>query len=182
VIRRARASIRLDARIAVVYGLLADYEQYAEWVPEVSSSRVLDREGDITVAEFSVGSRTLTLEIIASPPYSVEYSTVDELKRRAVSGSWRLSEDEAMGGVNLETRLSVNTGLLDLGSRRRIREGLELALSAVSQQIARIVRHSPPTGFVRRKIMEVVRHSDGLRIWFEGDRYEFRKLPRGAGS
>ena len=66
-IRSARSTINLDARLPTVYSLLTEFESYSDWVSGIDSCRVLDAEGDITVAEVAVGSRTITLEIIASP-------------------------------------------------------------------------------------------------------------------
>lgn len=181
-IRRARASITLDARAVEVYGLLTEYERYSDWLPGVVDSRTLAREGDITVVEISLADRSLTLEAIASPPHGVEFSTVDEPRRRALAGGWQLTPDASGKSVTLEARLRQHTRLLDLRARRRMRHTLEAALMAARQQVARVIRQVPPTGVMRRKILEVVRHGDGFRVWIEGARYELSGSGKGSDS
>jgi hypothetical protein len=175
VIRRAHASITLDVPQAEIYGLLTEYEGFADWVPGITGCRVLASEGDITVVELVTGERSLTLELIASPPRGLQFATVDEPRRRTVSGGWRIHEDSSGNGTVLEARLRMHTRLFDFRARRRMRDALETALASVRQQVARVTRQVPPTGVLRRKILEVIRHEDGIQVWIEGNTYELRR-------
>jgi hypothetical protein len=106
----------------------------------------------------------LTLELIASPPHDVQFATIDEPRRRTVSGGWRSHEDSSGNGLVLEARLRMHTRLFDFRARRRMRDALETALAAVRQQVARTTRQVPSTGVMRRKILEVTRHRDGIQV------------------
>jgi hypothetical protein len=182
VIRRARASIPLDVTQAEIYGLLTEYQGLADWVPGITGCRVLAREGDIAVVELVTGERSLTLELIASPPYDVQFATVDEARRRTVSGGWRSHEDSSGKGVVLEARLRMHTRLFDFRARRRMHDALETALAAARQQVARVTRQVPSTGVMKRKILEVIRHEDGIQVWIEGNTYELRRTTEEADS
>jgi hypothetical protein len=175
-----RASIPLDATPQEIYGLLTEYDKFSDWVPGIVGCRVLAREGDISVVEVETVDRSLTLELVASPPQGVQFTTVDEPKRRTVSGGWISSRESSGEKIVLEARLRMNTRLFDFGARRRMRNALENALAAMRQQVARVIRKVPPTGVLRRKVLEVARHGDGLRVWIEGQSYELRDTSGGS--
>ena len=57
----------LDCEPALVYEILTDYNTYSEWMPLVSSSRLLAEEGDLAIAEMSVSlgeGETMAIECI----------------------------------------------------------------------------------------------------------------------
>lgn len=61
------SSAVMDCEPAVVYDILTDYNSYCEWMPLVSTSRLLAEEGDLAIAELSVSlgeGETMALECI----------------------------------------------------------------------------------------------------------------------
>jgi ribosome-associated toxin RatA of RatAB toxin-antitoxin module len=49
-----KASIALPCDSSLPYEILTDYDGYCEWVPHVSKSKLLAKEGDLAIAEFDM--------------------------------------------------------------------------------------------------------------------------------
>ena len=61
------SSAVMDCEPAVVYEILTDYNSYCEWMPLISTSRLLAEEGDLAIAELSVAlgeGETMAIECI----------------------------------------------------------------------------------------------------------------------
>ncbi|HEY4371580.1 MAG TPA: SRPBCC family protein [Burkholderiales bacterium] len=89
---------RIHARAAVIWGTLTDYEHLPQFVPDMTSSRVLERHGQAAVVEQKGSARVLffsypievTVESTESPP--------DRLSVRMLKGNLRQLE----GGYRLK--------------------------------------------------------------------------------
>ncbi|HEX4329711.1 MAG TPA: SRPBCC family protein, partial [Burkholderiales bacterium] len=89
--------VRIHARPAVIWGTLTDYDKLAQFVPGMTSSRVLERHGLTAVVEQKGAARVLffsypievTVESLESPP--------DRLMVRVLKGNLRQLE----GGYHL---------------------------------------------------------------------------------
>jgi ribosome-associated toxin RatA of RatAB toxin-antitoxin module len=53
--RTSRAEASLPCEASLVYEVLTDYDSYSEWLPMVTQSKLLAKEGDLALAEISVG-------------------------------------------------------------------------------------------------------------------------------
>ena len=49
-----RATRHLSAEPQLVYEILIDYDNYAEWAPQVVKSKLLAKEGELAIAEFEL--------------------------------------------------------------------------------------------------------------------------------
>src|SRR5215470_17293907 len=88
------ASRQVQATPDEVFSVLADYEHYVEWSPDVVAATVLAREGDVVVAEFLspfLVEGKYVLEFVHSRPSSIIYRQVDQYESRGLQGSWRLA-------------------------------------------------------------------------------------------
>jgi carbon monoxide dehydrogenase subunit G len=100
------AEVELDVDPAVAWGVLSDYDHFAQFIPDMSESRVVFRSGDTAIVEqkgefgflFFRQPIEIRLEIVETPRRTIV--------ARSVSGSFR----EMSGRYDLE----------DLGRRVRI--------------------------------------------------------------
>lgn len=155
-IRRAAVSIPTVATREAAWVLLTDLEQTAAWLPGVTRSRVLTREGDISVIEIEIAGKPLVLEMVASPPNGVRFEQVDRSTGDGVSGNWRL-RDDAANGLVVDAEIRVSTPVLAFGSGRRLRAALEQAAVVIADQLRR-----PPTARLAtyRRVLAIVRRGD----------------------
>ncbi len=176
-LRSVRASARLQSTREELYSILVDFGRYSRWLPGLEQSRILTREGDVTVAELSgrrFSDRTYNLELIRSAPETVIFRQIDCLGRPEISGQWRVGETEldlgtATAVVHLQAR--VDTPMLRLDSRRRIRSGLHAALDALAARRRQLASARPTAEADRRKVLEVVRDAAGLKVWYLGESF-----------
>lgn len=180
-LRKIEASARLQGTREELTSILIDFGRYSEWVPGIDRSEVLAREGDVTVAEFQsrqFGKRTCNLELILSLPESIVFRQIDSLGRAQISGQCRIGETENESSsprtpIRLFAR--VETPLLDLGSGQRVRAALLAGLDALGARSRPAESKRPDTIARRRKVLEVVRTSGGLRVWYQGESFVLPK-------
>ena len=180
-LRAVEVSAHLLGTREELYSILADVGSYARWVPGLELSRILARKGDITIAELlssRYSDHTFNFEIIRSPPEVVVFRQIDSLGRPGISGRWRVGGTEpGLGSARAPVRLQaeVDTPLLELGSRRRIRSALRAALEALEARRRHLGSARPAARPSRRKVLEVVREADGLKVWYLGDSFRMPK-------
>ncbi len=185
-LRAVEVSARLQGTREELYAILADYGRYRAWMPGIDLSSVLVREGDVTIAEFRgrrFSDRTFNLELIYSLPGTIVFRQIDSLDRPEISGRWELAETESgVGSPTVLARLHarIETPLFGLGSRRRMRSALRAGLDALGARRRRLAVARPAAGAKRLKVLEVVRESGGLKVWYLGE--SFRMPKQEAGS
>jgi Polyketide cyclase / dehydrase and lipid transport len=175
-LRRVEASAYIKVPRRLAFAVLAAYESYRDWMPDVLESRVLAAEGDISVVElvapeFSRGK--FIVEFVVSPDDWLMYRQVDRYRQDGVSGRWDL--DEADGGESVVVRGSVclRNSLFGFGSRARMQQVMERTLDALASRSLRLAAHgSAPADLRRRKIFELVKTADTLAIDFNGATYQ----------
>ncbi len=180
-LRAVEVSARLKGTREELYSILIDFGRYSEWVPSIDLSGVLAREGDVTVAEFQgrrFSDRTFNLELIVSLPEAIVFRQIDSLDHAEISGQWRVGETERSVGsptslVRLKAR--VETPLLGLGSSRRIRSALRSGLDALEARRRHLASTQPAAATRKRKVLEVVRESGGLKVWYLGESFVMPK-------
>lgn len=110
-----------------LFSVLTDYERYAEWTADVVSASVLDREGDIVVAEFvspELIDGKFVLEFVHGPPDSIVYRQVDQFGKRGLQGRWQLAVLDA-GSTELTGQMHLRSTVW-AGRRNSRRAGLVL--------------------------------------------------------
>ena len=174
--RTEQTTVRLAAPRRLVFPHLTDYDRFGEWVPGVTRSRVLEREGDIVVAEFASplgpGGKVV-LELVHTPPEAVIFTQVERYRRRGLSGRLEFREEGEGRETALTIVASVGASPLDLSSRGRLRSALAAAAAAAVARTADLAAAGPTPGGERKKILEVVRRGGTLDVWFRGERFTF---------
>ena len=183
-LRTAEAAARLEGTREELFAIVTDYGRYAAWMPGVELSRVLVREGDVTIAELAAPAWNpypFNLELVRSTPGTVEFRQTDSFRRPAVAGRWELgATDPGVGASTVEVRasLSLETPALSLGSGRRIRAVLGTSLDALGARRRQLAAGRPRAKAAKTKILEVVRGADGLEVWYLGETYVLPKARR----
>ncbi|MDH3744377.1 MAG: SRPBCC family protein [Acidobacteriota bacterium] len=175
--RTIEASTYIKVAPSQAFAVLSDYASYRDWMPDVLESRLLASEGDVAVAEFfvpEVGPSKFVLEFIESSPDWLKYQQVDRYRHAGLSGRWDLEEADGGAGVVVRASQSLSTGVFRIGRRKRMQHGLEKTLEALQERALRLAAHVASGGYLeKRKILELSKTGDRLRIDFEGKTYDF---------
>jgi hypothetical protein len=156
------------------YVMLTAYDQYQDWLPEVTHSRVLAREGDIAVVELVsplLVEGNLVLEVVHTPPDAAIFSQADRYRQRGISGGWQLrsdDSDQSPDSVVLSIEVEIPASIVNPAPRQRARAALNAALATLHARSASL---APGANEERRKILEVVRQAGGLQVWLQGETY-----------
>lgn len=139
---RAATSAYIRAPQRVVYSVLTDYRHFEAWMPDVTRSRLLAREGEIAIAELIAppyGPEKLVLELVESSPASVVFTQVDRFREDGVFGRFELGSAEDDAGTIVRAVLGARAGLLRLGCRRRLRRVLERTIGALTDRALKLL-------------------------------------------
>ncbi len=172
----APSHVVVNAEPAVVYDMLTDYDNYLDWFPHATHSKLLVKEGDdLAIAEFEFDRPRdckLTMECI--------HTRNEMVLHRRISGNmpvvrvqWNLAPDGAGTGVTLRTEMDLKNwrtwspgmakGLVD----RALMNALTGRVSAYSSEMA---------NEGGRKFLEVIQTNDYLEIWFMGKKYKLTPI------
>ena len=145
------ASALLEADAATAWRVLTDYARYAEFIPDLHRSRVVERHGSTVTVEQSGDARLwllhmpleLTFEISESPPY--------RLQSHAVAGSMHGLESSyqivpAASGIVLRYTGHVAPGFHLFGGIEEyaVRQNVTRQFQALADEIERSAAASPP--------------------------------------
>ncbi len=132
------AQARVEAPRSLIWATITDYDRLAEFVPGISSSRVVERQGN-TVRVRQTGRANLLIfgfdvevliDAIESPPDSVEARLVSGSLRR-LEGRYRIEPSRAAGRYNLRWE-----GVVEPGDDVPAFIGRAVALSTIEAQFA----------------------------------------------
>ena len=138
--RAAEASAYLRAPLELVYPILTNYDLYSSWVPDITSSRLLAREGDLAIAEFvcpRYGRGKFLLELIETPATAISYSRIDH-HRVEMTGGWRLEETQSGDRVVAHADLRLDGRPHEIFLRRAMRDVLERTLEGLTERVTQI--------------------------------------------
>jgi hypothetical protein len=174
--RTVRASTYIKVPRQLVFAVLASYDSYRDWVPDVLESRLLAAEGDVAITEFvaqAYNGGKFVLEFVASSNDWLMFNQVDRYRRDGLSGRWDLEKATVDSGVVVRASLSMRNSVFKLGSRRQLRQVLDRTLDALASRSLRLAAHGAAGATLgRRKIFELVRTGDALQLDFEGESYD----------
>ena len=174
-------STTLHARPDEVFTVLADYQRYMDWAPDVVASTLLAREGDIVVAEFLspfLLEDKYVIECLHSKPHTITYKQVDQYGARGVQGSWRL-EPQGNGETRVTAQMDYRDRLWNRGaSRRRAQRILDRRLDSLASRFAgaaggdeRALKDADRSG-----LLEALARGDAFTVWSPGARYVLKRV------
>ncbi len=170
--RTTHAELELAAAPEAVMALLQDHTGYADWLPGLSRCKLLAREGDIAAVEMEAhgySSRPVSFELVRTAPQELIFQQTGQLGKSGLSGNITVT----MAGelTRVEAELSLHTPIHHLGTRRRLGEALQHALSAMADHIEHQGAGDRTTGRERRLVLQVRRLKGALEIWYRGRVY-----------
>ncbi len=175
-----KASVILPCEASLPYEVLTDYDSYYEWMPVVTHSKLLAKEGDLAIAEFEIGrpaKATFALECI--------HTRNKMVLTRTISGKIPVSQFEwmikSMGDKQCEVTLTIqgkaNWHRL-IPSYRAIMNATRF-VGALQSQVSAF---SPDVTFADlggEKIIELTETEQGLVCSIRGKKYILTPAPEG---
>ena len=172
----APASLTVDAEPATVYDILTDYDNYLDWYPHATHSKLLVKEGDdLAIAEFEFDKprdTKLTMECI--------HTRNEMVLHRRISGNmpllrvqWNIAAQGAGSTVTLRTEMDfrnwrmLTPGMAQTFIHKALMSALAGRISAYSSEMA---------SEGGRKFLEVIQTNDYLEIWFMGKKYKLTPM------
>ncbi len=162
----------------LVYDILTDYETYSEWMPLLSASRLLAREGDLAIAEFELtkpAKETVQVECIHSKNQAVI--------GRMLGGRTPLNKLEwtiSPSGPGCHVRVAAEfrlgwkwilPGYFRVLKVARLWKALENRLSAFAPEL------SVGGG---EKVLDLLETTEGMVLWLRGKKYILKPSEDGA--
>lgn len=177
----ASASSWIKAPQPTVYSVLSEYRWYETWLPDVTRSRLLAREGGVAIVELIApawGSEKILLEMVESPE-SIVFTQIDRYREKGLTGSWRITPTEQGEGVIVQARLATRFRPFSLRCRRRLGTVLDRALAALGDRALRFLANGgPDVSAEKRLVLEIAQNADHLVVSLGDDVYDLVKRER----
>lgn len=167
-----KASLSFDCSASLLYDVLTDYDGYAEWLPRVAQSKMLAREGDLSLAEFEVSlppKKRFVIECVHTRNKMVLWRTIGE-----EIPVWQVEWTIAGAGENSAEVTLVVSGRFQRNSllpkyRRFLNP--KQCLKALHAQVSVYMPELSVTDEDGEKILELVETENGVICWIRGKKY-----------
>ena len=161
-----------DCAAGLLYDVLTDYDGYSEWLPRVTQSKLLAREGDLALAEFEINfppKDRFVIECIHTRNKMVLW--------RSIGGDipvWQVEWTITASGESKAEVSLVVTGKFQRNSLlpkyRRFLEPKK-CMKALLSQVSAFLPELAVTDEEGEKILELVETEDGVVCWIRGKKY-----------
>jgi ribosome-associated toxin RatA of RatAB toxin-antitoxin module len=177
-----KSSVVLPCDPSLPYEILTDYDSYAEWLPSLSHSKLLAKEGDLAIAEFGVGRS-------GKDKYAVEciHTRNRMVLTRTISGvipvaqyEWKIEPDVEGCRVTLVLSGKANWRLWLPVYRRLTNPGR--CLEALKSQVAAFSPDISIRDEKGEKILELMETEQGLVCWLRGKKYAMTPVSEGKND
>lgn len=127
-----------DCSLAQFFSVIADYESYPQFIPEVAQITVLETQGQRKLVEFHVNmikSIRYKIWLTATPPGRVEWTWHSGDVFKSQSGSWSLKEKD--GKTEATYSIDASFGLLVPGAvtKKLVEVNLPIMMKAYHQRV-----------------------------------------------
>jgi ribosome-associated toxin RatA of RatAB toxin-antitoxin module len=144
-----QAQAELDASLQTAWRVLTDYEHYADFIPDLKSSRVLARAGNTAIVEQKGEAGFFFYHFPLEVTFSVTEVPGNSVSSRAISGTFReMLGSYVLTGISNGVRL-VYTGRLVPAFRlppligvAAVRAAVERQFMALAREIRRVAKES----------------------------------------
>jgi ribosome-associated toxin RatA of RatAB toxin-antitoxin module len=142
-----QAEAQLDASMETAWRVLTDYEHYAEFIPDLKSSRVLARSGNTAIVEQRGEAGFFFYHFPLEVTFSVTEIPGNTVSSRAISGTFRemigtyvLTETRAGVRLVYTGRLVPSFTLPPLVGVPAVRAAVERQFLALAREIRRVAK------------------------------------------
>jgi coenzyme Q-binding protein COQ10 len=168
--KRARLTLGCDA--GLLYDILTDYDNYAEWLPGLAQAKSLATEGDLAIAEFHRANSKkdrFVVECIHTRNKMVLWRTI-EGKVPVTQVEWTI---EAAGSgqsqVNLAVERRFHWADLFSGAGKFFRPSQ--VLKSLQGQVSSYLPEIALADEEGEKILELTETEEGVICWIRGKKY-----------
>lgn len=175
-----KASITLPCDCSLPYEILTDYDTYYEWMPLVSKSKLLAKEGDLAIAEFDLVGPS-------GEKFAVEcvHTRNKMVLTRKISGKipvwqyeWIIQPD---GDNQCKVTLTIQgtTSWQRLVAHYRNLISASKCVAALQTQVSAFAPDLAIADETGEKIIELAETEQGLVCWIRGKKYNLTPAPEG---
>jgi ribosome-associated toxin RatA of RatAB toxin-antitoxin module len=147
---RVQAHARLDAPLDTAWRVLTDYEHYAQFIPDMKSSRVIARSGNTAIIEQKGEAGFFFFRFPIEVTFSVTEEPASAINSRALSGTFKemtgaysLEQHDGLVEFKYQGRLVPATPLPPLIGVPALRAAVERQFLALAREIRRAARDTP---------------------------------------
>jgi hypothetical protein len=178
----AKSSAFIRAPQRVIYSALTGYRLYETWVPDITRSRLLAREGELAIMQLIAppyGREKLDLEIVQSPYDSLVFTQVDRFRQDGIFGRFELAPAGDGSGTMVVAALGTHAGLHRFRCRKTMRRILEHTLEALADRALKLMTSGlAETPDQRAKLLEIEIAGKEVTLRVGGDTYELVRKRR----
>lgn len=176
----SKAEVTIPCEPSLVFELLTDYDSYAEWIPLVTRSKLLAKEGDLALAE---------IEVSQPIPDKLVFECIHDKNRsvlaRAISGKVPLGKLEWTIAAAGPSQSAVTVTLEGksawhwlLPSYRKLLNADRYA-RALQGQAAAFSPEISVTGDSGETILDLMETSEGMVLVYRGQKYLLQAIGQG---
>lgn len=167
-----KASVSFDCGADLLYDVLTDYDGYAEWLPQVTRSKLLARERDLALAEFEVNlppKKRFVIECVHTRNKMVLWRSIGE-EIPVWQVEWTIG---AAGDNKAEVTLVVSSKCQRNSFLPKYRRFLEpkKCMTALQSQLSTFLPELAVADEGGEKIFELIETGDGVVCWIRGKKY-----------
>lgn len=92
----AAATEVFNCKVDEFFKIIADYEKYPEFLPEVKSCKIIDTKGNRKLVEYGINvikNFSYSLWMIEEAPFSIRWEFADGDLFKTSTGSWKLADE-----------------------------------------------------------------------------------------
>jgi ribosome-associated toxin RatA of RatAB toxin-antitoxin module len=175
-----KASIVLPCDSSLPYEILTDYDTYSEWMPMITRSKLLAKEGDLAIAEFEVSGPD-------KEKYALEciHTRNKMVLTRKISGKLPISQFEWIIHAEGDKQCSVTLTIQGRSGWHRLVPSARSILNAsksLKALLTQVSVFSPNLALADQegeKIIELAETEQGLVCWILGKKYTLTPVPEG---
>src|SRR3990172_4180632 len=172
--RRSTATLRCDA--GLLYEILTDYDNYAEWLPRLSQSKSLATEGDLAIAEFHLSNSKkdrFVVECIHTRNKMVLWRTI-EGKVPVTQVEWTMeAAGQGQSRVNLAVERRFQWASLFSGAGKFFNP--PAVLKSLQGQVSSYLPEIALADEEGEKILEISETEEGVVCWIRGKKYVLKE-------
>ncbi|MGI8785769.1 MAG: type II toxin-antitoxin system RatA family toxin [Acidobacteriota bacterium] len=173
------ATAEIPGDPGLVYDILTDYDTYSDWMPHISRSKLLAREGDLAIAEFEVDAPK-------KGQFAVEciHTRNRQVMTRTISGDVPLTEvawdltPGSPGTTSVKITMRAAGWKTLLPAYRKYSDATK-CLKALHKQAATFGDSLAVEDSSGEKVFELAETEQGLVCWHRGKKYTLTPAAEG---
>ncbi len=167
-----KCSAALRGEASLLYEILTDYDSYFEWMPLVSESKLLAKEGDLAIAEFGFSNpfkEKVAVECIHTKNKMVLIRPISG-RLPVTQFEWTIEPAaEGHASVTLQIEGKVNWSRFLPGFRPILNAAG--CLKSLDSQLAAFSSEFVLEDKDGQRVLELMETEQGLVCWFRGKKY-----------